>query len=99
MNVLIDNSPSVKVLKPTVEHIFTEEIGFLKYQVNNFKCVFPFLNSPDPSKSYLYQIYWYINGDIIYVTEPLRKEEFSRTYLNEKHGLLKMNVMVILNNS
>lgn len=92
---MIGNQPIQKVSKPTVEYFFTREDGFLSYQVPNFKCVFPFLTHPEPDP-YLYQIYWYTNGDIVYVTEPLRKENFSRTYLNERHGLLKMGIMVIL---
>ncbi|XP_078322917.1 uncharacterized protein LOC144622187 [Crassostrea virginica] len=58
-----DNPPSQKVSKPTVEHIFTKERGFVSYQVNNFKCVFPFLTSPNPSEPFLYQIYW----DVVHI--------------------------------
>nr|XP_022322702.1 uncharacterized protein LOC111124130 [Crassostrea virginica] len=90
-----DTPPTQKVLKPKVEHTFTRENGKnIQYQFSNFKCVFTFLNSPDPTKPYLYQIYWYINGENKYVTEPLRKEEFEQSYLNERNGLDKMGVKI-----
>lgn len=95
MIIFTDNPPTQKVAKPTVKHIFTKERGFLPYQVNNFECVFPFLTSLDPSKPFLYQVYWYIDGVLVYATEPIRKENFSETFLNEKHGLVKMDITVI----
>ena len=92
---MIDNPPNQTISKPNVEHIFTKEHGFLNsYQVSNFKCVFPFLNSTDPNKPYLYQIYWYINGDIVYVTEAVKEEDITQMYLNEKNGLTKMGIRV-----
>lgn len=96
MSYKIDNPPTQKVSKPNVEHIFTDEEGFVRYQLSNFKCVFPFLNSPVQGKPFLYQIYWYINGDVVYVTEPVKKEDATQLYLNEKNGLTKMGIRVCI---
>lgn len=81
-----------------VQHEFTRDnSGFLEsIQVSNFKCDFNFLSDAEPNKPYLYQVYWYINGDIVYVTEAVKKEEFTKTFLNENNGKYKMGIQVSL---
>lgn len=63
-------------------------------QVSNFKCDFNFLRDAEPNKPYLYQVYWYINGEIVHVTETVKKEEFTKTFLNEYNGKYKMGIKV-----
>lgn len=91
----VDIPPTESASKPQIEHVFTRENGYVSsYQVNNFQCVFPFLNSADPLKPYLYQIHWYINADLVHVTEAVKREDFVKTYLNENNGILKMGIRV-----
>lgn len=95
---LIDTPPTQKTSKPKVQHEFTRDnSGFLgSIQVSNFKCDFNFLSDAEPNKPYLYQVYWYINGEIVHVTETVKKEEFTKTFLNEKNGKYKMGIQVLL---
>lgn len=94
--VLQDTPPAQNTSKPHVQHEFTRENGFLSFQVSNFKCDFTFLRDAEPNKPYLYQIYWYINGEAVYVTEAVKEEEFTRTFLNENNGIVKIGIKVSL---
>lgn len=94
--VLQDTPPTQNTSKPHVQHEFTRENGFLSFQVSNFKCDFTFLRNAEPNKPYLYQIYWYTNGEAVYVTEAVKEEEFTRTFLNENNGIVKMGIKVSL---
>lgn len=91
-----DTPPTQKTSKPKVQHEFTRDnSGFLgSIQVSNFKCDFNFLSDAEPNKPYLYQVYWYINGEIVYVTEAVKKEEFTKTFLNENNGKYKMGIQI-----
>lgn len=93
--ILIDTPPTQQASKPTVEHVFTKEYGFIPRQLNNFKCVFPFLTRPTSSNQTLhYQIYWYIDDVNAFVSDAVEERKFNDTYLNEKNGILKMGIRV-----
>lgn len=83
--------------KPKVQHEFTRNNIPLLFstQVNNFKCDFNFLQDAAPNKPYFYQIYWYINGEIAYETEAVKREDFAKTFLNEKKLRYKMGIKVL----
>lgn len=91
---LADTPPTQNTSKPVVKHEFSRKNGFIPYQFSNFKCVFPFLSSPNPNKTFLYQIYWYINGNTVFVTNAVKEEDFSKTLFNEDNGITRMGVQV-----
>lgn len=91
---LTDTPPTQNTSKPVVKHEFSRKDGFFSYQFTNFKCEFPFLSSPHQNKTYLYQIYWYINGDTVFVTNAVKEEYFTKTFLNEDNGIAKMGIQV-----
>lgn len=92
---LLDLPPTKSTPKPKVQHEFTRKEDFRSYQVSNFKCDFSFLTDAEPNKPYLYQVYWYINGKTVHVTEAVKKEEFTKTFLNENNGIAKMGIEVL----
>lgn len=91
---LTDTPPTHNTSRPVVKHEFSRRNGFIPHQFSNFKCVFPFLSSPNPNETLLYQIYWYINGDTVFVTNAVKEEDFTRTLLNEDNGITRMGIQV-----
>lgn len=87
---ILGSPPSVTVERPTVTYFMKIIQGFRTFEELQFSCIFTPLND----SALFYQIYWYINGQLLLITDPKQWNEIADTNLTTTNGLTTLNVQV-----
>lgn len=87
---ILGSPPSVTVERPTVTYFMKIIQGFRTYEELQFSCIFTPLND----SALFYQIYWYINGQLLLIKDPKQWNEIADTNLTTTNGLTTLNVQV-----
>lgn len=87
---ILGSPPSVTVERPTVTYFMKIIQEFRTYEELQFSCIFTPLND----SALFYQIYWYVNGQLLIITDPKQWKEIADTNLTTSNGLTALNVQV-----
>lgn len=87
---ILGSPPSVTVKRPTVTYFLKIIQEFRTYEELQFSCIFTPLND----SALFYQIYWYVNGQLLIITDPKQWNEIADTHLTSSNGLQALNVQV-----